>query len=68
MAEVHGKALVPPFIVPNQVLQILKMCLLDTVGHLQQQQKATHKQQSICNSKPQRQICKEIVILNNNNN
>lgn len=47
MAEVHGQALVLSFIVPNQILQTLKQCLLYSLGHLegQKQQKGTEKEQ-----------------------
>lgn len=37
MAEVRGEALVPLFIMPNQILQTLKKCLPYTLGHLEGQ-------------------------------
>lgn len=43
MAEVDGEALVPSFIVPNQILQTLKKCLLYTLGHLAGEKQQTDR-------------------------
>lgn len=65
MAEVRGEALVPSFIVPDQILQTLKKRLLYTLGHLEgwgqpeetekKPRKAKKPQQQIHNSKPESQ-------------
>lgn len=49
MAEVHGEALVPSLIVPNQILQTLKKCLLYALGHLegQKEQEGADKDEKV---------------------
>lgn len=53
MAELHGQALVPAFIMPDQILQSLKKCLPDALGHLEGQSEQEEPKKEQKNEKTQ---------------